>query len=123
MTACQVPPPSPLTSYWITAFVPLALSDRKRPAIASNVSFTVGMGVLLCGCLEREQIHPTGDRQHRAGDVAGALGAEKSDRRGDVLRLSLLLHRHALDHALVHRAQAGVRGDDAGRHGVTRDVV
>src|SRR5262245_37194531 len=43
MTAFQVPPPSPLTSYWITAFVPLDLSARKRPAIASNVSFTVGI--------------------------------------------------------------------------------
>src|SRR6185503_16707076 len=38
MTACQVPPPSPLTSYWIVALVPAALSDRKRPLIASNVS-------------------------------------------------------------------------------------
>ena len=43
MTACQVPPPSPLTSYWIVALVPAALSARKRPAIASNVSFTVGI--------------------------------------------------------------------------------
>jgi hypothetical protein len=43
MTACQVPPPSPLTSYWITALVPAALSARNRPAIASNVSFTVGI--------------------------------------------------------------------------------
>jgi len=43
MTACQVPPPSPPTSYWITALVPAALSARNRPDIASNVSFTVGI--------------------------------------------------------------------------------
>src|SRR5215468_4810105 len=43
MTACQVPPPSPLTSYWIAALVPAALSARNLVGIASNVSFTVAM--------------------------------------------------------------------------------
>src|SRR6267142_2580718 len=31
MTAFHVPPPSPLTSYWMVALVPDALSGRKRP--------------------------------------------------------------------------------------------
>src|SRR5919204_5966788 len=43
MTAFQVPPPSPLTSYWMVAFVPDALSGRKRLLIAANVSWTVGI--------------------------------------------------------------------------------
>ena len=43
MTAFQVPPPSPLTSYWITAVVPAARSALKREDICSKVSFTVGM--------------------------------------------------------------------------------
>src|SRR5687768_18587416 len=47
MTACQVPPPSPLTSYWMVAFVPAALSARNRLPITSNVSFTVAMMFLL----------------------------------------------------------------------------
>src|SRR5262249_43751044 len=45
ITAFQVPPPSPLTSYWIVALVPDALSGRKRLPIAANVSCTVGMSV------------------------------------------------------------------------------
>src|SRR5687768_10810862 len=58
MTACQVPPPSPLTSYWMVAFVPAALSARNRLPITSNVSFTVAMMFLLilvvrrASCLE-----------------------------------------------------------------------
>src|SRR5205823_4082971 len=55
MTACQVPPPSPLTSYWITALVPDALSARNRPDIPSKVSFTVGMVAPLGGTLECRQ--------------------------------------------------------------------
>ena len=42
MTAFQVPPPSPLTSYWMTALAPAALSGRNRLGIASKDSFTVG---------------------------------------------------------------------------------
>jgi hypothetical protein len=38
-----VPPPSPLTSYWMVALVPDALSGRKRPGIAAKVSWTVGI--------------------------------------------------------------------------------
>jgi len=47
MTAFHVPPPSPLTSYWMVALVPDALSGRKRPPIAAKVSWTVGIAVLL----------------------------------------------------------------------------
>jgi hypothetical protein len=32
------------------AFMPAALLGWKRPAIASNVSLTVGIVLLLCGC-------------------------------------------------------------------------
>src|SRR5213078_3522728 len=42
-TAFHVPTPSPLTSYWMVALVPDALSGRKRPPIAAKVSWTVGM--------------------------------------------------------------------------------
>ena len=47
MMAFQVPPPSPLMSYWMVALVPAALSARNRPGIASNDSLTVGIVVLL----------------------------------------------------------------------------
>src|SRR5207245_976207 len=47
MTAFHVPPPSPLTSYWMVAFVPDALSGRKRPPIAAKVSWTVGIALSL----------------------------------------------------------------------------
>src|SRR4029453_9685452 len=113
----------------MTAFVPLALSDRNRPGIASNDSFTVAIWPpLIFGYSpspprrggppgragsEREQVHAAGHREHRPGDVAGALGTEKGDRPRHVLGLALLLHRHALDHALVEGAQAGVGSDDA----------
>ncbi len=43
ITAFHVPPPSPAMSYWMVAAVPLALSPRKRPGIASKVSCTVGI--------------------------------------------------------------------------------
>src|SRR5438445_3459364 len=142
MTACQVPPLSPLTSYWITAVVPAALSVRNREAIASNVSFTVGI-VSSClssffdfasGCLprapapdvrrsKRKEVHSAGHREHRARDVARALRAEEGDGVGHVLGLSLALHRHALDHPVVERAQLRVRRDDPGRDRVARDVV
>src|SRR5437660_12380793 len=75
MTAFQVPPPSPLMSYWITALVPVALSARNRLAIMSKVSFTVGIACLLGGS-EGEQIHSAGCGQDRPRDVAGALGVE-----------------------------------------------
>jgi hypothetical protein len=47
ITAFQVPPPSPLTSYWITALVPVALSERNRLGIASKDSLTVGIAASL----------------------------------------------------------------------------
>src|SRR5262245_57609645 len=120
MTAFHVPPPSPLTSYWITAFVPLDLSARKRPAIASNVSFPVGIVFSLS---KRKQIHSARHRQHGAGDVSGALGAQECDRVRHVLGLPLALHRDPLDHPLVQRAQLGVGRDDTRRDRVARDVV
>src|SRR5262245_1251958 len=43
ITAFQVPPPSPVTSYWIGSFVPDALSGRNLLPIAANVSCTVGI--------------------------------------------------------------------------------
>src|SRR5262245_19622129 len=96
-------------SYWIVAFTPVAFSERNRPAIASNVSFTVGIAsppsvvsvVSLRDSLEREQVHAAGDREDGAGDVAGALGAKERDRVGDVLRQPFLLHGDPLHHALV----------------------
>src|SRR5215510_14937016 len=121
MTAFQVPPPSPLTSYWITAFVPADLSARNRPAIASNVSFTVG--IVRSFSSKREKIHAARHRQHGARNVAGALGAQERDRIRHVLGLPLALHRHALDHPLVERAQLGVGRDYARRDRVARDVV
>src|SRR5262245_3619107 len=138
MTAFQVPPPSPLTSYWITAFVPLDLSARKRPAIASNVSFTVGIAHsffrLASGRLrrapvpdarpsKRKEIHSARHSQHSAGDVSRALGAQERDRVCHVLGLPLALHRDPLDHPLVQRAQLGVGRDDTRRDRVTRHVV
>src|SRR5262249_11735623 len=119
MTAFHVPPPSPLTSYWITAFVPLDLSARKRPPIASNVSFTVGIAFSL---LKREEVHAASHRQHGAGDVSGALGAQERNRVRNVLGLSLALHRDALDHPLVQRAQLGIGRDDPRRDRVACDV-
>src|SRR5262245_28791494 len=91
MTACHVPPPSPLTSYWITAFVPADLSARNRPAIASNVSFTVGIARSFSS--KREEVHASRHSQHSARDVAGALGAQERDRIRHVLGLPLALHR------------------------------
>src|SRR5437660_295090 len=122
MTAFQVPPPSPLMSYWITALVPVALSARNRLAIMSKVSFTVGIACLL-GWSEGEQIHSAGDGQDRPRDVAGALGTQEGDRVRDILGLALPLHRDALDHPVVERAQAGVGPDDPGRDHVRGDVV
>src|SRR5262252_8279810 len=107
-------------SYWIVALTPAALSARNRPAIASKVSFTVGIGCPPVGprarrsrsqprgppvalALEREQIHSAGHRQHRTRDVARALRAEERDRVRDVLGLALSLHRDPLHHPLVHR--------------------
>src|SRR5688500_2451003 len=121
ITACQVPPPSPLTSYWIVAVEPAALSGRKRPLIASKVSFTVG--IVPPPSSEGEKIHPARDGQHGARDVPGALGAKKRERVGDILRLAFLLHRHPLDHPVVERRQGGVGRNDAGRHRIARDVV
>src|SRR3954471_5532431 len=109
MTACQVPPPSPLTSYWIVALAPAALSGRNRPLIASNVSFTVA---IACPPLEGEKIHAAGHRHHGTRDVPRSLRAEKRDRVRDVLRLALFLHRHPLDHPLVQWRERGVRSDD-----------
>jgi hypothetical protein len=34
-------------SYWMVALTPAALSARNREAMLSNVSFTVGMSLLL----------------------------------------------------------------------------
>src|SRR5262250_2450875 len=119
-------------SYWMVALTPADLSARNRLAIASNVSFTVGISDPpflrsrlneLVPPLEREQVHAAGHREDGARDVARALRAEEGDGIGDVLGLSLLLHRHALDHPRVHRGQRGVRSDDAGRDHVGRDVV
>src|SRR5437879_2501376 len=109
----------------MTALVPVALSGRNRPDIASNDSFTVGIAAsfVFAVQLECEEVHAPGYRQHGARDVAGALGTQEGDGVGHVLRLALLLHRHALDHALVERAQAGVGRDDAGRHGIARHAV
>src|SRR3954471_2102460 len=98
MTACQVPPPSPLTSYWIVALAPAALSGRNRVLIASNVSFTVA---IACPPLVGEEIHAAGHGHHGARDIPCPLGAEKRDGVRDILRLALLLHCHALDHPLV----------------------
>src|SRR5262247_3800524 len=121
MTAFHVPPPSPLTSYWITALVPADLSARNRPAIASNVSFTVG--IVRSFSSKRKKVHSARHRQHGARDIAGALGAQEGNRICHVLWLPLALHRHTLDHPLVERAQLGVRRDDARRDRVARDVV
>src|SRR5215475_4361075 len=143
MVAFQVPPPSPLTSYWMTALVPAARSALKRDDICSNVSFTVGMAIpplprrgppahdddpsLELGhrgpASEREQVHAPGDRQDGSRDVSGALGAQEGDGAGHVLRLSLALHGHALDHPLVERTQARVGSNDPGSDGVAGDVV
>src|SRR5262245_33467141 len=111
MMACHVPPPSPLTSYWLVAFVPAALSVRNREGIRSNVSFTVGIASSCVQPSKCKEIHSTSHGQHRAGDVPRALGAEKRDRAGDVLGLPLALHRHALDHPIIERAQLRVRRD------------
>src|SRR5215475_10508161 len=64
--ACQVPPPSPLMSYCTVAFVPPALSERNLPGMFWKISLTVGICV---PSLEREQVHASGDREHRARDV------------------------------------------------------
>src|SRR5262245_10185210 len=135
ITACQVPPPSPLTSYWITALVPAALSVRNREAIPSKVSFTVGiLASLVWGCLHRapapevrpskgKEVHTAGDGEHGARDVARALRAQERHGVGHVLRLPLALHRDALHHPLVERAQLRVGGDDPGRDRVARHIV
>src|SRR5262245_7480599 len=125
ITACQVPPWSPLMSYWMVAFRPAALSARNLVGISSKVSFTVGMAGPPLGtlALEGEQVHSAGDREHGPGDVPGALRAEERDGIRDVLGLPLLLHGDALDHPLVHRRQVRVRADDARRDHVAGHVV
>src|SRR5262245_64142130 len=119
MTACHVPPPSPLMSYWITAFVPAARSALKRPAIASKVSLTVA----ISASSEGEQVHAPGDGEHGPGDVARPLRAEERDGVGHVLGLALALHGDALGHAVVHGAQLRIRPDDSRSDHVRRHAV
>src|SRR5262249_58193902 len=115
-------PPSPLTSYWITALVPAALSVRNREAIASKVSFTVGIVSSLTPS-KCEEVHSARHREHGAGDVARALRAKKRHRVRHVLGLPFPLHRDPLDHPLVERAQLRVRRDDARRDRVACHIV
>src|SRR5262245_7666559 len=105
ITAFQVPPWSPVMSYWMVALTSAALSGGHRPDTASKVSFTVGMTAPppRVRILEREQVHSPGDGEHGPRDVAGALGAQEGDGVRDVGGLPLDLHRHALHHALVQR--------------------
>src|SRR5260221_6311018 len=75
----------------------------------------------------REERDAAGDLDHRAGDVARLLGAEKRDGVGDVLGLAEALEHSPLLEALVHRVVgrgglARLRLDDARRDGVGRDV-
>src|SRR5256885_324169 len=95
----------------------------RRGTAPASPRTTLSLSACAYPLLEREEIHPAGDRQYGARDVPRALGAEERDGVGDVLGLAFLLHGHALDHALVERAQAGVGRDDAGRHRVARHVV
>src|SRR5919108_4697555 len=70
-------------------------------------------------CLGGEQRDAARHLDHRAGDVAGLLRAQKGDRVGDVLRLPESLEDGPCLEALVHRIVRGrrlpgLRSDDAG---------
>src|SRR4030095_13644363 len=127
ITACQVPPWSPVMSYWMVALTPVALLGWNRLAIASKVSVTVGIADPPVWCagsrLKREEVHATRHRENGAGDVTGALGAQESDGIGYVLRLPFRLHRDALDHPLIQRREVGVGADDTRRDDIAGDVV
>ena len=56
---------------------------------------------------------PAVDPDVLAGDVAGAVGGEEGDRRGDLLARAVALHRHALRGA--PRSPAGCRSSPAAR--------
>src|SRR5262245_13543356 len=130
MTACQVPTPSPLTSYWMVAVVPAALSARNLVGIASNVSFTVGIalppfwlagsGRPPCPPAWPAPGVPGRARSLAALEVGLALGEEGLDPLCRVLRVERPQERSDLDveGLLDGRLQSLVDGldDEASRH-------